>query len=618
MVTDKALIGERRGLALTATPLVSSDERGAHLGERRLNWATWLAVALPAVMVAWGGWAHRWATDDAYIDFRVVGNLVGGHGPVYNIGERVEVYTDPLWVGMLTVCRELLGPTLLPWCAVVVGLACTVAGVVLGARAAQRVGAWHGGGVVVPIGLIAVCALDAMWDFATSGLETGMIFAWEGLSWWLLVRAFERGRGAVVAAFVMGLGVLIRPDMALVSIAFLVALAVVIRSSEWQGPRSWWRGWAVPALAAVALPVAYELFRMAYFGLLVPNTALAKDAGGADWSQGWLYLTDLTNPAWLWIPLAAVAAGLVLHWSPLRRAGGRAGLAVLVAPVAGGILSWLYVIRVGGDFMHARMLLPGLFLFGLTLYGRLRGRVELAIIAICALWAVSVAAFYRYPPAATGRVAVTTDNERALWIFATKNPHPVTRVESAHDVLASDGVLARAYVKDAPPSGSGRFLILSKAFFGVKSVGKGSIPERVVVTGSSIGEPGVFAGPQVYIFDQDSLANPVSSHFPGRQNVWPACLTQGSTCRGDEKPASLVWMYGRFLPPGEALPPGVNSRMVVDARAAVSCGPLADYLRSITKPLSAGGLVHNLTHALSFTTMSYSPDPTVARQQLCH
>jgi arabinofuranosyltransferase len=617
-VADQAVSGEVHVPAPTAIPAVDSEPKRARLGGSVPAAASWLAVAVPAVMVAWGGWAHRWATDDAYIDFRVVGNLVGGHGPVYNIGERVEVYTDPLWVGVLAVCRELLGPVPLPWCAVVVGLACTVAGVVLGGRAAQRVGAWHGGGVVVPIGLVAVCALDAMWDFSTSGLETGMVFAWEGLSWWLLVRAFERGRGAVLAAFVMGLGVLIRPDLGLVSIAFLAALAVVVRSAKWQGPRSWWRGWAVPALAAVALPVFYELFRMAYFGLLVPNTALAKDAAGSDWSQGWLYLTDLTNPAWLWVPLAAVAVGLVLHWSPLRRAGGTAALVVLAAPVAGGLLSWLYVVRIGGDFMHARMLLPGLFLFGLTLYGRLRGRVELAIITVCALWAASVGAFYRYPPVATGRVAATTDNERALWVAVTANPHPVTRVQDAHDVPASGGVLARAYVKDAPPPGSGRFLVLNRLFFPAVSVGKGSIPERVVAPAGSIGTPGVFAGPQVYIFDQDSLANPISSHFSGRQNVWPSCLTQGSTCRGDEKPAALVWMYGRFLPPGGAAPPGVDPAKLVDAQAAVTCGPLADYLKSITKPLSAGGLVHNMTHALSFTTMSYSSDPTTARQQLCH
>ena len=607
-MADNALTtGQLPGPDVTALPVVSSSRRGGVVGARRPGLTTWLAVALPALMVASGGWAHRWVVDDAYIDFRVVGNLVGGHGPVYNIGERVEVYTNPLWVGLLAVCRELLGPVLLPWCAVVVGLACTVAGVVLGGRAAQRVGAWHGDGVVVPIGLVAVCALDATWDYATSGLETGMIVAWEGLSWWLLVRAYERGRGAVMTAFVMGLGVLIRPDMALVSVAFLAALAVVMRSARWQGPRSWWRGWGVPALAAVALPVGYELFRMAYFGLLVPNTALAKTAAGSNWSEGWSYLTDLANPAWLWIPLAIVAAGLAWHWSSLRRAEGRAGLVVLAAPIAGGLLSWLYVVRVGGDFMHARMLLPGLFLFGLTLYGRLHGRVEVAIVAVCALWAASVATMYRYP-----LLPGMPRNERLLWARATHNPHPVSLAEyRGFVILALPGEVAREDVKTAPPSSSGHFLVVPElTLFDASStqlVGQGSIPERVVTPAGSIGVLSVIAGPQVYIFDTQSLANPIGSHFS----------TPDTSQRDDEKPVSLVWMYGRFLPPGEPLPAGADSTGVVDARAAVNCGLLADYLKSITKPLSPGGLVHNITHAFSFTGMSYSPDPTVAREHLC-
>ena len=42
------------------------------------------------------------------------------------------------------------------------------------------------------------------------------------------------------------------------------------------------RGWRHDArlvAAAVAFPVAYQVFRMAYYGVLVPNTALAKEAG---------------------------------------------------------------------------------------------------------------------------------------------------------------------------------------------------------------------------------------------------------------------------------------------------------------------------------------------------
>lgn len=553
--------------------------------------AAGLAVAAPAVAVGVGGWFHRWVADDAYIDFRVIGNLVSGHGPVYNVGERVEAYTDPLWVAILSVFRLVAGPAALPWCAVGLGLACTVGGFALGGRAAQRLGRWQGSGLVVPVGLLALGALDATWDFATSGLETGAAFGWEGLSFWLLVRAAEKGHGALLPAFVFGLGVLIRPDLALVAIPLLVALGVVVCSPKWTGPRNWWRGGALPLVVAGALPVAYELFRMAYFALLVPNTALAKSAGAADWSEGFAYLTDLANPAWLWIPLAGAGLAAAVHGWRLRQTSGAVGVAIIAATVAGGLLDWLYVVRLGGDFMHARMLMPGLFLFALVLFCRLWGRLETAIFTVCALWALTIVTAYRYPIHDGFLVnGSPIDNERMFWMAVTRNPHPVSLGDYADSLLDPFGYTARQAVAGSPPPGSG------------------TLPVRVVVPVGAMGVIGVIAGPQVYIFDLFSLANPIGGHFPVTHRGRP----------GHEKTVPVVWMYGRFVPPGTPLPPGVDPIQVADARAALACGPLSSYLDAITKPLSVGRALTNIGDAFSFTTLRFSSDPAVARQQLCH
>lgn len=45
-------------------------------------------LAVPVVLLVGGGWARRWTSEDAFIDLRVVQQLVAGHGPVFNIGER--------------------------------------------------------------------------------------------------------------------------------------------------------------------------------------------------------------------------------------------------------------------------------------------------------------------------------------------------------------------------------------------------------------------------------------------------------------------------------------------------------------------------------------------------
>jgi len=38
-----------------------------------------------------------WTSDDAIITFRSLENFLHGYGPVFNIGERVQTFTHPLW-----------------------------------------------------------------------------------------------------------------------------------------------------------------------------------------------------------------------------------------------------------------------------------------------------------------------------------------------------------------------------------------------------------------------------------------------------------------------------------------------------------------------------------------
>lgn len=70
------------------------------------------------------GWSRRWVSDDAFINFRIVDQILQGHGPVFSGGERVEVATSTVWLGILTVAKGV-GGWLMPveWWSVVLGLA---------------------------------------------------------------------------------------------------------------------------------------------------------------------------------------------------------------------------------------------------------------------------------------------------------------------------------------------------------------------------------------------------------------------------------------------------------------------------------------------------------------
>ena len=66
------------------------------LSTRHLHWIA-IATAV-VVLVAHNVATQPWTLDDAYISFRYAENLVAGDGLVFNPGERVEGYTNFLWV----------------------------------------------------------------------------------------------------------------------------------------------------------------------------------------------------------------------------------------------------------------------------------------------------------------------------------------------------------------------------------------------------------------------------------------------------------------------------------------------------------------------------------------
>ena len=86
-------------------------------------WAGWCGwgSAVPVVVLAVQGYRFRWVTDDGFIYFRVVEQLQAGNGSVFNVGERVEIFTSPLWLAVLTIA-DVVAPVRLEWLAVLLGI----------------------------------------------------------------------------------------------------------------------------------------------------------------------------------------------------------------------------------------------------------------------------------------------------------------------------------------------------------------------------------------------------------------------------------------------------------------------------------------------------------------
>lgn len=563
---------------------------GAH--DRPQKWwaSRWNAAAfgLPLIGFAVLIFHRRWMSDDGLIVLRTVRQLLTGAGPVFNVGERVEANTSTLWTYLLALPGLVPGVSL-NWAAVVLGLLLSVAGVGFGLDGARRL--YRGNRCMLPFGALVVVALPPYWDFGTSGLETGLILGWLGLTWWLLVRLLQAHRDgsggrAWPVAFVLGLAPLVRPDLALFGLCAAVALVVLERAG---GVRR------IAGLAgvAIALPLGYEVFRAGYYGLLLPGTALAKEAGTARWQQGLYYFRDLTDTYWLAVPLTLLAFGAVLVGVRYRRAATTSAAVVVAVPGVAALLLGLYVTRVGGDFMHGRMLLPALFCLLLPLMAVPFSRwTTLPVLGMAAWATVSLLALRpAYDTLGPNWIA----NERLYYVVIVDRPNPITTEDFIEHPVAPDGVAALAgapgpslALPGPGPDGLRWWLF--------------STPDGPdTISWLNLGVTGELAPLDTRVLDGVGLTNPLATHATG--------IPDGRIGHDKDLPAEWFVADSGTSDPGFLDPAGVAA-----ARAALACPGTRELLDSYRAPLTLDRFWRNLVGAPERTGYRYDRDPRIAAE----
>jgi arabinofuranosyltransferase len=568
-----------------------------------------VVLAVPVAWILVVGWAHRWMTEDGFIYLRVVRQIRAGNGPVFNEGERVEAFTGVLWVGVLSIA-DLVAPVRLEWLSVVVGLVATVAAVGLALGGAWRLWADTRGTFFLPFGALVFVAVFPVWAYATSGLETGLVFTWLGACLWILAgwaQAPEE-RVSVPKAVVLGLGWLVRPEMVLFSGVFVA----VVLAAQW--PLDGWRRRAQFVAAALAVPVAYQVFRMGFYGSLVANTAIAKEGSSASWARGWRYLADFAAPYWLWVPAVGLFAGGYLPLgSLLARARDRRRGLVVAAFVGCGSLDALYVVAVGGDYHHGRMFLPALF-------------------ALCA----PVAAV----PVARRHVAGIVVAVWALLAVASLRPDQ----HKGDDWLANGFLAPREFgnvtTDDHGWGASGPYRAWYRGPAYYYEAGIHRYPQAAMVLRTEldlpfgafwgVGVSGYALGPDFHVLDQMGLADSFAAHLRREPSLHPVL----PRFPGHEKPMPTPWLAARVTPAGSTPDPAnfppfyanplipattgaAFQEQVAWARAALRCDDLAGLLASAEEPLSARRFVTNLLRSAEQTWLRIPADPEDAYHRFC-
>lgn len=609
----------------------------------------WVSVVLVTGLFGWGAWQRRWIADDGLIVLRTVRNLLAGNGPVFNAGERVEANTSTLWTYLVTFGAWVGGPIRLEYIVLTLALVLSLVGVVLATLGSGRLYAPSLQGrraLLLPTGALIYIAIPPARDFATSGLENGLVLAYLGLLWWMLVawsqalRAYRTphpapgmrpeppprnipGRGFEAAlAFVAGLSVLVRPELALVGGGALVMMLLAAHG---------WRRRALIVIAGGLVPVAYQIFRMGYYALLVPGTAVAKDASGSKWSQGFVYLTNFNGPYLLWVPaVLLIGLGMVLvvtrtrpWWVRRQLPRGYGWLArtvqsppaVVAFFVVSGLLQAVYWVRQGGDFMHGRVLLAPVFLMLMpvmviplvlpdgTKFTRETGYLLAAATSV--LW-VAVVGWSIWAANSPGlgydATRVTYSgivDERRFYSQATGHAHPLT----AADYLDYPRMRAVLAALDNTPDGA---LLLPSGNYDMWDVVPAKPPpaglspaERAAYRGphtvffTNMGMLGMNVGLDVRVIDQIGLVNPLAMHT---QRLTDARIGHDKNLFPDWAVAEGPWFKEHPY-----VPPYLDEGWITQAEAALKCRDTDVMLDSVRGKLTPRHFLSNLVNAYRFT-----------------
>ncbi len=300
------------------------------------RWVRLVAVALMiAIAVTWA-WRLVSLFDDAYISLRYARNLVRGQGLVFNPGERVEGYTNFLWT--LILAAGLGAGFDGAHFAILACLILFVLELPLVARVSRRLTP-ESGGSFIPLASILLGGSYTFATYGTSGMETMLSAV---LTTLMIERALAGSIGLAGLAGI--LAVMNHPDGALLYLGLGVALAL-----DADSRRSLWRY----GLPFTLLYVPYFVWRWQYYGDLLPNTYYAKSGDLSYWRQGIVYLwaSGLACGLWALLPLALHAV-----WRRPRH--------LLTRFAIFGVIPYVvYVAKIGGDFMLARLLVPVLPVF---------------------------------------------------------------------------------------------------------------------------------------------------------------------------------------------------------------------------------------------------------------
>ncbi len=318
-------------------PEVAVEGQRSRLHRDRGSWcAIGGAVVVAALAFEWSRRYGHNVCDDSLISLQYARNVAQGLGFVFNPGERVEGFTNFLWVSLLALVHPLSDGSSAGFVHLATALSVLLAAldILLLYRLGRLVWPRRLEPIVLMLGL---CVFDNGYTvWAMQALESHLLIFAMLAACWFLWRKPSRWNG-IGAALSLAAATMTRPDAAL----FVAVLGVSELFFAFRSEPRWPAMLRVIAIFGVTVVIfgVYFSWRYRYFGYLLPNTFYVKASGlrGEAIERGLRYLNDFLRDR-AYVPLLALGAVTGIR-----------------DRVIGPLLAWAllysaYVVYVGGDF----------------------------------------------------------------------------------------------------------------------------------------------------------------------------------------------------------------------------------------------------------------------------
>lgn len=210
--------------------------------------------------------------DDAMISMRYAKNLANGYGLVWNPGgERVEGYTNPLWVFFMALFH------LLPLSESKISLPIQLSGIgflLINLFCVKKISDFlsNGDRLVSLTAVFLTAFYYPLIYWSLRGMEVSVLVCIVNFSIWLALRSVQTGRPSCVLYLVLGIATLARPDMIVTAVSILMYVLVV-------DPRNRARNGVLGLTVLFSFVLLQTVFRLGYYGEFLPNTYFLKMTG---------------------------------------------------------------------------------------------------------------------------------------------------------------------------------------------------------------------------------------------------------------------------------------------------------------------------------------------------